>query len=127
MTLDYSIANCRDWEELNSDEEWNVTQGIIFSTMWVGMGSITEKNWKQFYERLTIQSMLVGGSGLNAKNENGEWVPYRYTPEDVYRRIGLTTNVSPKTDAVFRKDALDNVKYDINRDIEKFLSEKEDA
>jgi len=84
MSLDWSIGNCRDWEELNSDEEWPITNELIWANLVVHLGEITEKNWEEFYARYTIWCRM-GGDSRGTK----------VTPMDVHRRIGMATNVFP--------------------------------
>lgn len=80
MSLDWGIEKCRDWKELKSDTEWPITEAMIFECMSVGIGAITEKNWRTFYARSMIFRRLIGAE--------------EFKPSDVRRRIGLHTNVS---------------------------------
>jgi hypothetical protein len=94
MSLDWGIGNCRDWEELKSDREWPVTQYLIFACMGVGLNGITEKNAVEFYVRLQLLE------AINGTAEDPHTIR-RITLEDVLRRIGLHTNVSPESRPAF--------------------------
>jgi len=69
------------------------TNVLIFSTMSVGMGSITEKNWREFFARLDMLQRAPGYAMLN--DASGE--PVYFTPDDVFAHVGLRTNVSNET------------------------------
>lgn len=84
-------------EDIEGDVQWAITDALIWATMGVDMGSITEKNIDEFYTRLV---MMVKASGP-LLHKGGE--PYHISYEDVRRRIGLSTNVSTKTPAQFNK------------------------
>lgn len=80
MSLDWEISKCEDWLDLKSEAQWPITQAILFETMSVGMGEITEKNWKAFYTRSLLIRRLLQIDPLS--------------PSDIKRRVGLYTNVS---------------------------------
>ncbi len=63
------------------------THTLIFATMSVDMGSITEKNADEFYRRLTV----VERDGAFRRSEDG---PVPFTLDEVKAHIGLTTNVA---------------------------------
>lgn len=117
MSLRYNLKDIKDWktrcyvhgvDESVADGarsgEWipdgtlrKETEALIFSMMAVGIGAITERNWHRVYARLHLWQQLEGASLI----KDGE--PYLFTPEDVYRHIGLATNVHTETDAQWRK------------------------
>lgn len=70
----------------------SVTDRLIWGTMGVKMGSITEKNHKEFFARLRIMEKLDGYPPDN-----------RVTYEEVRAHIGLRTNVCTDTWAKFLK------------------------
>jgi hypothetical protein len=74
-----------------------VTESIIWSTIVVNIGSITEKNWEKFYERLNFYEKLF--NPLSHKDGVGVFI----TAEQVKQHIGLWTNVMDKTDAQWLK------------------------
>jgi hypothetical protein len=79
--------------------KWHpVTDALIWMTMAVGMGEITEKNADKFADRLLAYQAL---NGACLRGPDGE---VYITSEDVKNHIGLSTNVFPmETDAQFAK------------------------
>jgi hypothetical protein len=82
------------------------TEALIWMSMRHGFSEITEANWEKVYERCFLLEMESGGPWCYEVNENGETVETPITPEDVYRHIGLVTNVAPVTDAAFAKSVM---------------------
>jgi hypothetical protein len=74
-----------------------VTNALIWSTIAVGLGSITAENAELFADRLTLWERVFGTMLSNADGS----VPL--TEADVRRHIGLSTNVSKETDAQWAK------------------------
>lgn len=103
MALTYDLSKCAAWnkDEETKEAEWEVTQGMIFQTMSVGLGSITEKNEAIFYARQYIWNML------------NKFTPF--TPEQVHSYVGLKTNVGDETDAAWRKRTMENATWDATR------------
>ena len=97
MALNWNIEKCKDYKKLSTNKEWPVTDVLIWGTMLVGLGDITEKNYKEFYARFDLIQKLQGAM-LNKGKE-----PYFITAEDVKRRIGLHTNVSAMSRPAFIK------------------------
>ena len=89
MALHTNISNCVNWEELNTDENYPLTQKIYFVTMVTDLGQITDTNYGEFYARIKVYAAITGDDDI--------------TLQDVKRRIGLTTNVSNTTTAQFLK------------------------
>lgn len=108
MSLDWSIADCEDWEELNSEEEWPITNALIWRTMVVGFGRITEDNYEEFFER-NEASNLIYGPAVFKWDENKKKVNL-LTLAAIKRRIGLNTNVTTLTKAKWEKDFMRRVK-----------------
>ena len=82
MSLDWSISDCDNWEEiaLNQDVEGPITDAIIWGSMITKLGEITEDNWAEWYARYVIWNrVLCFDNDLEAK--------------DFHRRIGMSTNV----------------------------------
>ena len=102
MSLDWSIVECKNWEELKSDEEWPITEAIVFATMVVDLGRITEKNVDEFFTRL-VMAESVCGMQLYKWDDEKKYKKSLLTYSAVRRRIGLNTNVSDKSRAYFDK------------------------
>lgn len=87
-----------------------VTEALIFACIPVGIGRITDDNWKEFAARLkTIQAL----SGAFLISQDG---PKDIEPEDVKQHIGLSVNVADETRAKF-KTRLNQYVDDIKRGI----------
>lgn len=97
MSLNWELKGSPIVDELLSEENWEKTQGMIFSTMAVGIGHLTEKTVSEFAVRLTIFSQLFN-------------LP-EVTLEEVQRYIGLSTNVTYETRSAWSKSII-NRRYD---------------
>lgn len=113
MSLDWDITRIKDYETLcwvpapgplnrsqgvvtnDQSQMLNpVTHALIFATMSVGWGEITEQNYQDWYLRYRMWELCVGGFN------DGITISLR----DVHKHVGLRTNVFPKvTDTVFNK------------------------
>lgn len=116
MALTYELGSIADWEEVcqivaTEDQPMRgikagdriqnpVTTSLIFATMSVGMGSITEENCSQFYSRIATYEALFGAFMYRAQDHVGS---PNLTPKEVIAHIGLRTNVSKETDAAWSK------------------------
>lgn len=89
MALHTNISNCLNWEELNTEANYPMTERIYFVTLVTDLGEITESNYGEFYARVKVYELITGDDYI--------------TLEDIKRRIGLTTNVSNRTSAQFLK------------------------
>lgn len=84
MSLDFQLGGIANWEELRPDGQLlPMTQRIIFATMAVDIGHITEKNYVEFFMRWTATSAISPWPGD----------PVEPTLADIKRHIGLRTNV----------------------------------
>jgi len=102
MALHWSIESCENWNELTDDNNWGVTNALIWTTMAIGMGRISADNANEFFARVdTVQKAT--GQLCYANNEQGEMAPYMITHADIVRRIGLGTNASRLTKTQFFK------------------------
>jgi hypothetical protein len=89
MALTTNIGDCVNWEELNTEVNYPMTQRIYFVTLVTDLGEITYNNYDEFYARVKVYAHITGDDSI--------------TLQDVKRRIGLTTNVSNRTTAQFLK------------------------
>jgi hypothetical protein len=85
MSLTYDITKVADRETIHN----SLIQQIVFMTISVGIGVITEKNYIEFYRRTKIVETIYGPA------------PNRgyLTLDDIKRVVGLKTNVFPETSA----------------------------
>jgi hypothetical protein len=90
MSLDWRIENVENYKKYCwvkcEDGEYSLspkTHTLIWAAMRIGMNSITEKNWKEFYARMLLDP--------SSRREEGELF---IQPADVKAHIGLSTNVT---------------------------------
>ena len=93
MSLNWNISNCKDHETLQTDAEWPITHNLIWATMPIGISEITKENWTECYARIAVWEGIVGAF-LTSKDKDGEYKSRPFTPEDIFKRIGLYTNAS---------------------------------
>ena len=83
----------------NGDDDFRVfsvkTEQLIWLTMSVGIGRITEKNWEKFYTRAYAWQRINNHGSDNL-----------VTASDVYDHIGLRTNAASLTDSKFAKSLM---------------------
>ena len=113
MALHYDYSKIKEstktWEP---DENWDgdgeplgqmteVLHTLIWTTMSIGMGEITEENWKAFYTRMK----LIGSDrSLLRRDKDGNYtVPI--SSQEVKDHIGLMTNADTLTKLQFLKRA----------------------
>lgn len=70
------------------------TKSLVFGSMSIGMGTITEKNHLEFYARWKTLEKLDRGFYLYAIFNDGEKDCQKLTLDVVKKHIGLSTNVS---------------------------------
>lgn len=99
MALHWNVENVHDYENVcwigeGDEREINpITHALIFLTMSVGLGEITDKNADEFYARVHVMEQIHG----HFTHIGGEGV--YISPLDVQRHIGLTCNVANETRA----------------------------
>lgn len=113
MSLSWNVENVKDHKEVCYDDTGSlspVTELLIFTTMHVGLGSITEKNADEFYARMLIVHKL---------HDIGIMIPdgtEQLKPEDIRKHIGLYTNVSNETRAQWTKRMFNDKNTSITAD-----------
>ena len=109
LNYDYRKVKTTTWEPdgtFDKDGEPmgkmpDVLNSLIWITMSIGMNSITEKTWKDFYTRMKL---LGVDRNLLRRDEDGNYtIPI--SAQDVRDHIGLHTNASSKTKTQFLKQA----------------------
>lgn len=94
MSLDWDITEVKNHEEITVEgAPWVITETLIWLTMAVDMGEITEENHEEFFKRVNIWETIHGPSMHKWNKETEEREPMPMTLEDVERRVGLNTNV----------------------------------
>jgi hypothetical protein len=109
MPLTWDMTSVNNWSELKEGAEWSKTEALIFSTMTIGMNTITDTNANEFYARIKILEGVIG-SFVYVDGDD-----YFFTPADIQRRIGLHTNGSSDTRTKFLGRMLRNTMADYDR------------
>lgn len=117
MALHWDITKCENSDSLTTDEQWPVTRHIIWATMFVGMGRITEENIETFAKRVMAHDK-VAGPFLSRWDDDGKKEDYFPGFEEIRKYIGLSTNVTTISDDKFYKKlgqiAVDYVAWNIH-------------
>lgn len=84
------------------------SDSLIWASMFVGIDKITEKNYQEFYTRLSIHERLFGAMLRKASVPEEVNVAVTHTDlpctlEEVRQHIGLSTNAERMTDLQFGK------------------------
>lgn len=110
MSLDYNLTNVRDYENLYEDAGDDMvrlnplTEMLIFGTMIVDMGEITEKNWREFFVRFNAANQVMRvWVDIQSKK------PTSVSADDIKRHIGLKTNVVTTSKAKFMDKLIKSV------------------
>jgi hypothetical protein len=121
MSLDYNLLNVRTDLPLESKErdewwegiDWNTFTSFVFASIPVGIHHIKdEATAEQFYLR-ALKYYRVSFC---------EKPPFNYA--FVKDFIGMSTNVSTKTDAAFKQSLLENLSEKVNTILRKELKEQ---
>ena len=105
MALSWQVDGIKDYETVwwegekgSIDRRMNpVTEALIFGTMSVGLGSITDKNVDEFAARFRIIEKIHGAQ-LYKPDPSGEGrVDWFVSDEDFIAHIGLVCNVTNET------------------------------
>lgn len=109
MSLDFNLTRCDDTDYLYRDDIWPYTQSIIFATIALGIGDLTEDNYPEFIARLNIWNRICQLS-------------FDEYPEDlVFKMIGLRVNVGFETRSKWMKRIVDAEMNDMVRAAKKRL------
>jgi len=108
MSLDWDVSRVKNCEEVcyrpssETPDEFLlnvVTDTLIWHTMYVGLGRITEKNVMEFFTRCDMWADVVGAPII--KPNNGTMEHIRLTYQDIINHIGLSTNVGNESKTKF--------------------------
>lgn len=73
-----------------------ITEAILWATIEVGIGQITEANYIEFWMRMAMVDGMRGGR-IIVTDDKGDMTKISITLEEVKQHIGLRTNVSKET------------------------------
>lgn len=92
MSLDWNATKVAgvNWED--KDEAENVGR-FAFVLMFIGIGSVNEKNVSEVIVRNKIHEALFGPTYYYIDDETGKKIPV-YTPDFIRKMVGYSTNVS---------------------------------
>jgi hypothetical protein len=108
MSLDWSIDKCQGYKdgqhviEVDLDEGRTETRqnprlnDLIWATIMIGIGEVTEKNVDEVFARLAFTEALYGPRLHRWDPEQEQAIPEPWTREMLTPWIGLRTNVFPK-------------------------------
>lgn len=113
MSLNWDARKCTEaWDKLDPNHK----ESLIFATMPVGIGVITEENHLEWYGRYLQWNAACG------------WDDPYLSLSDVKAGIGLSTNVFPKvTDAKFKGILTRKLKERADAKIRQALQELEES
>ena len=90
------------------DKRLNLTtEALIFATMGVGLGSITQANHLEFFGRLHLFEKINGGM-RTVQTAPGVWGRQTFTLAEVRDHIGLTTNAGTESRTAWQKRLVEN-------------------
>ena len=149
MALNWNVSEVKNnaaWRKCN--EEWPdkqecseeqraagtefmhpATDKLIWATMAVGMPTITEKNYLEFYARVTMYEALMGKMGWHTEGSAPFWTEmdkdfgwewregesWLSKVEVIHANIGVRTNASSETRAQFVNRITKRFKEDYER------------
>lgn len=107
MPLNFNLSKIKDSNGNQNfshliDDKYDLKEPygtIVILTMTVGINNITEKNYKKFYNRINLIEKIQG-----AYFYDGSIKPLYIKEEEVKAMIGLKTNATNKTKALFLKE-----------------------
>ena len=88
LWVDYERDRGESYSDVNAQ-----TKSMIFASMAVGIGNLTDANAKEWYARWKIMEKY-DGIYFTSSFIDGEYVDNTLPPEIVKKHIGLSTNVS---------------------------------
>ena len=122
MSLDWNVGKVKDFDKWGwvkdeaGEEVLNpLTDRLIWATMAVELGDITEKNADEFYIRLQTLGYRFGSKGYAT-----------ITREDVRKHIGLKTNVSNETRKSWLRERMKRVEGFMEHETRQLKQEDED-
>lgn len=127
MSLDWDTTGIENSEEVCFfiSGEGNrclsgVTEALIWATMEIDIGTITEKNWLEFWMRLAMADAVYGEGKIRyLDKDTSKYRTRSITKDEVRAHIGLRTNVSTRPSATFYKKMRERVENQEKRDARK--------
>lgn len=119
MSLDFKLGDIKNYRELcwtdsqlghDCKQLTGLTHALIWDTMTVGLGEVTEKNLDEWMYRLCIMDRVYPRE-------------MKITRQDLVSHIGLRTNASTFTRAAFKKKAMNMLDGEARRHVERSKKE----
>lgn len=122
MSLNYNLSNVKYYQEDFSKLYVKYTQfgseyedlnqeakGMVFATVTVGIGTITNSNASEFYARYKFLEKIDETCLYSYLGESGDWEDQFITADIVNKYIGLSTNVCFESntlwlDRIYKRD-----------------------
>jgi len=108
MALTWDLTKINNHEEICWDEKPDgtgtlnsYTEGVIFLSMFIGIGDITEDNASEFYSRAHFYESLFGA--FVRSHDDGVKKDCYITPRIIESHIGLHTNAGKETELQWSK------------------------
>lgn len=121
MSLDFKLGGIKNYEEVcwtdaetGGKQLTDLTHTLIWNTMTVGLGEVTEKNLDEWMYRLCIMDRVYPRE-------------MKITRQDLVNHIGLRTNASTFTRAAFKKKAMNMLDGEATRHVERSKKEIADV
>jgi len=96
MPIKWDISAVENYETLCLDGDKTklnqVSSTILYMSMFVELGTITEKNFKEFYIRTELYQLLFGDVAIANESEY-KIDRVRLTIQDIYNHIGFKVNI----------------------------------
>ena len=122
MSLNWDMTKCD--ESVKTEENWPVTNGIIWATMSLGMGTIDESTIYEFCVRLAIWQKMFSPF-LYQDYGDGNRKPRPIVYEDVVLRMGLSTNVGTESKAKWKNRMMANLRSNAERQVGQAIEKME--
>jgi len=107
MSLNWTVKEINDWENVcwieheGKDYLNGITESLIFGTIGIGFGSITEENCIDFYNRSIIVADVYGMPINEFPEDSNEIIRRNFTLNEIRQHIGLWTNAENLSDKEF--------------------------
>jgi hypothetical protein len=103
MSLNFELGDIKNWKTVtahpdNADKMNPVTNQLIWLTLTLAVGTITEKSIDEFWWRMRFIQRL-DGPNLSYIDEKNEQIDIYITKQDLRDHLGLRTNVTTMTRA----------------------------
>lgn len=107
LSYDFGKIDKKHWLDEENDEFTLLAQTMPMMAMAVGIGEITESNYRDFYNRVHLFETLFHSFRMKRDDFSGEMKPLFLSLDEAQNFIGLNTNVGLESETKFRKRVID--------------------